>query len=126
MPNIIMADSKSGEAPIGAYVKIHQKVCVIEENNGVTNTENYQTYLMTLSGLPGDFIAFTALDPIVNPVINEIACASMSGFISTGPRCYRYRDSEWKMTIWNNSDYDAVAVPGREIIVYTKQIVVPT
>ena len=126
MPNIIMADAKS-EMPNGAYVKIHTKECVIEENNGVTNTVNFQTYLMTLSGLPGTFLAFTASQEISNPVNNDIACAGFYGILSdTAMRCYRYRAGTWSLVGWNSGSYEAVAVPGRKVIVYTKEIVEPT
>lgn len=124
MPNIIMADPKGGKTPDGAYVKFYSKVCTIEENNNVTNTENYQSYLMTLSGLPGVFMAFSALEPIVSPVNNDIANAKINS--QPQSQCYRYRNGAWGLANWNYPSYDAVAVPGRKVVVHTIEIVVPT
>lgn len=129
MPNIIMADKPSGgEFPSGQYLRFHAKECVIEENNGVTNTENYQTYLMNLSGLPGSFVAFDTVEPIGSPVNNDIACAGRYGIIAgnTTAKCYRFRSGAWNITDWNSHGYDAVAVPGRSVIVYTYSVVAPT
>lgn len=127
MPNnIIMADTKGGEIPVGYYLKIHSKVCTIGDND-IRNTAQYQNYLMSLSGLPGEFMMFSTADEIVDPVRNDVACATKSGlFTGTVAKCYRYRDGSWSLTDWNSSSYDAVAVPGRNVVVYTWEAIAPT
>lgn len=127
MPNnIIMADQPGGEIQNAAYVKIHTKEVVIGENNGVTNTAQFQKYLMQLSELPGTFVAFSASEEIKSPVNNDIALGGANGFIvSNSTSCYRYRNG-WTTTTWNSSQHDAVAVPGRKVIVVTREIIVPT
>lgn len=125
MPNnIIMADPKSGETPGGYHLKIHSKVCTIGDNN-VGNTEQYQNYLMSISGLPGEFLMFSTADEIVDPVRNDVACATKSGLFGNTAKCYRYRDGSWSMVSWNDAGYDAVAVPGRNVVVYTWEAIAP-
>lgn len=128
MPNIIMADQPSGgEFPTGTYLKIWAKECTIEDNNGVTNTANAQRYLKTLSGLPGDFMAFTLVDAIESPVGNEIASAGTLGiYAPSAARCWRYKNSSWSLVDWNSASYDARLVGGKKVIVYTWQKVSPT
>lgn len=127
MPNIIMADQPGGgEFPTGAYLKIWAKECTIENNNGVTNTANAQTYLMTLSGLPGFFMAFTHVDAIESPVANEIVSAGTNGIYGAAEAyCWRYRNASWSTAVWNNGSYDARLVGGKKVIVYTWEKVSP-
>lgn len=119
MPNnIIMADTKGGKIPVGYYLKIHSKVCTIGDND-IRNTVQYKNYLMSLSGLPGEFLMFNTADEIVDPVQNDVACAVPTN-------CYRYRNGLWTMTKWNEAAYDAVAVPGRNVVVYTWEAIAHT
>lgn len=127
MPNnIIMADPKGGNFPGGYYFNIHAKVCTIGDNS-IRNTAQYREYLMNLSGLPGEFLMFDTADEIVDPVQNDIACASKAGLLNVSEaRCYRYKNGSWGPAPWNNPQYDAVAVPGRNVVVYTWELIEPT
>ena len=118
----------NAELPVGKYIKIYAAECTIGSSNGVTNTQNAQTYLMNLSGLSGTFLAFSTVDAVDNPIENEIACAAARSVIidATSAKAYRYKNGSWALTTWNNGSFDAKLKAGRKVVVYTYQTTAPT
>ncbi|MBQ7491182.1 MAG: hypothetical protein IJT76_01080 [Clostridia bacterium] len=114
-----LAASSQTRWRFGRYLVIHVKKMVIGSNNGVTNTANYQSYLLAESGLPGSFLGFSMLEKKTSYAQNEILSAQ-------GMNCYRYRGSLISKASWNVASYDAIAVPGTEIIVATTEWLNPT
>lgn len=111
------------EWEFGRYYVIHVKECIIEPNNGVTNTANAQTYLIRLSGLPGDFFGFSNAEPKSSYVNNEVVSAYRSSTNSW--TCQRFRNGTWGSASWNVASYDARLVPGTKVYVYTQQWLSP-
>lgn len=106
------------EWEFGRYYVIHVKECIIEPNNGVTDTANAQTYLKTLSGLPGDFLGFSNAEPKSSYVNNEVVSAR-------GGTCQRFRNGTWGSASWNAAIFDARLVSGTKVYVYTQQWLSP-
>lgn len=111
------------EWEFGRYYVIHVKECTIEPNNGVTNTANAQTYLMALSGLPGDFFGFSNAESKSSYVNNEVVSAYRAG--NNAWMCQRYRSGTWGSVNWNLASYDARLVAGTKVYVYTQQWLSP-
>lgn len=109
------------EWEFGRYCVIHVKECIIEPNNGVTNTANAQTYLIRLSGLPGDFLGFSNAEPKSSYVNNEVVSAR----VSPSWTCQRFRNGTWSSANWNVASYDARLVSGTKVYVYTQQWLSP-
>ena len=114
----------------GICFQIHVKEFTIEADNGVTNTQNYNTYLAnaaTRLGMPGTFLGFSLVESKPSYTYNEIAGAThfqVSGATSND-RCYRYRNGTFENVNWNMSTYDAKAVAGTKVYLYTAQLVRP-
>lgn len=117
----VMAAVQSGQTEwrFGRYFVVHVKEMVIGENNGVTNTANYQTYLKNESGLSGSFYGFSMLEKKTSYAQNEILSA-------TGSDCFRYRNGEIASASWNQASYDARAVPGTKVVVCTYEWLNPS
>lgn len=116
----LMAAVQSGQTEwrFGRYFVIHVKELVIGENNGVTNTANYQTYLYRESGLPGSFLGFSQLEKKTSYAQNEIFSA-ISAPLPLGQTCFRYRNGAIGTASWNVASYDARAVPGTKVVFFT-------
>ena len=108
----------------GAFLKIHVRKFTIESGNGVTNTAQFHTYLNSAKnslGMPGSLLGFSYVNAKESYVTNEVVSAKIFAITSsdTFNNCYRYRNGALSASQWNNASYDAKAVAGTEIYIYT-------
>lgn len=112
----LMAAGQSSQTKwrFGRYLVVHAKEMVIGENNGVTNTSNYKTYLLNESGLPGELLGFSQLANKAPYEPNEVISAKDT-------RCYLFNNGRILERFWGPSNVTARAVPGTKIVIFTTE-----
>lgn len=114
--------TKPGGGLQGDYLKIYAEEVTIGSNS-VTNTQEAQTYLMSLVSNPGTFYALSPQDPLTK-AYNTIGCV----LYVTGqnvPRGRRYRSGSWGWVNWNQTTYDAKITEGDKYVVWTLEYTDP-
>ena len=116
--NIIMADQKSGgNELLSDCVKIYKQDITFPENNGIATTKDYNDYLVAHLTIPGEILAVSLQGKTSGFTVQELGLMSYAG---TPKGCYRWSGTGWTNVTWNRANFDAKAVAGTTVSVYTQ------
>ena len=107
-------ETGGGGMPENDFISVNMETVTVGENS-VTNSKEYQDYLMGLVSAGGTFLAMS-IHKKQSYTYNEWCLGyNRSNTQSMG---YRYRGG-WQPSLWFNLAYDAVAPVGTVVDVYT-------